>query len=68
MKIQKAVRLTAENYIEQQAILGRFPDVIWLPANIKGEMFFYLPETKYKDAKEFLEEYRRLEERENGRS
>lgn len=66
MKIQKAIRLTAENYVEQQAILGRFPEAIWLPATINSDkMFFYLPETKYNEAKEFINEYRRLEEKKN---
>lgn len=65
MKFDKAIRLTAENYAEQQAIMGRFPEAIWLPVDISEKIVFYLPETKYKDALDFVSEYQRLEEKEN---
>ncbi len=62
MKVRKVVQITTDNYMEQQAIMGRFPDVVWMPVNgvMSKQISFYLPETKHNKVIEFMEEYKRL--------
>ena len=44
MKMRSAVQITAENNIEEQYILGKFPDAVWV--NLGEKTNFYLPDTE----------------------
>ncbi len=62
MKVKKVVQIITETYAEQQAIVGRFPDAVWISVGgmLSEQMLFYLPETKHHEIVEFMEEYKRL--------
>ena len=68
MKAKKVVQVVAENYMEQQAIMGRFPEAVWVSPAGMGIMrtLFYLPATKYNEIIEFIGEYERLTEGKTG--
>jgi hypothetical protein len=53
MEVRKAVQVIVDDYYEEQAILARYPGVIFIPSAIKGKTVFYLPEDKYEEALQF---------------
>ena len=38
MKMKKVIEITAESYLEEQCVLARFPDSIWINTNQKMEL------------------------------
>lgn len=67
MIYNKVIKIQAENYLEEQFLLQKFPGVIWHPP-VTGEGFasFYLPVTEETNAKEALNEYKEWKEKASG--
>jgi|WetSurSiteA1Bulk_404760.scaffolds.fasta_scaffold00918_14 hypothetical protein len=55
MEVVKAVKIIATDYYEEQAILARYPNVIFIPSVVKGKTVFFLPEEKYEEILQFKE-------------
>lgn len=55
MEVVKAVKIIADDYYEEQAILARYPSVLFIPSSVKGKTIFFLPEEKYEEVKQFKE-------------
>jgi hypothetical protein len=53
MKISRVVEIDAEDYYEEQAILARYPGIIFIASGIKGKTLFYLPIEKYEEVLQF---------------
>jgi hypothetical protein len=48
MQVKKVFEIQAETYAEEQNILNKIPDAIWIPS-VKGlYATFYVSETKHK--------------------
>lgn len=57
MKVKQVIEITAESYIEEQNIMGRFPDSIWIKLD-ENRTKFYINKNKEKDVEMFLHEMR----------
>jgi hypothetical protein len=55
MKQRTVVEITAENYIEEQLLLEKFPEAVWI--NLTGRTKFYLNENTKEDVVDFIQEY-----------
>ena len=53
MKVKKVIEITAESYIEEQDVLGRFPDAIWIKLD-ENRTKFYIQIDRERDVKQFL--------------
>lgn len=53
MEVVKVVKIIADDYYEEQAILARYPGVLFINSAIKGKTVFFLPEDKYEEVKQF---------------
>jgi len=60
MKKRLVIELTAENYIEEQDILERFPDSIWIKLD-ENKTKFYINKKKSLDVERFLYEMKMKE-------
>jgi hypothetical protein len=59
MQVRKVIEIQAETYFEEQSILNKFPDSVWIPS-VRGLFAtFYIPETKAKIIDKFLEEQKK---------
>ena len=59
MEYRTVVEITAEDYIEEQQLLEKFPEAVWI--NLTGaSTMFYLAENRKQEVIEFIQE---LEER-----
>ena len=56
MKFKKMIALQSESYEEEQFILNKFPDSVWI--NLDGGTTFYVPESKINEALHVLKEWR----------
>jgi hypothetical protein len=54
MKQRTVVEIQAENYIEEQLLLERFPEAIWI--NLSGNTMFFLPEDMQEEVVSFIQE------------
>ena len=54
MKQRTVVEVTAENYIEEQLLLEKFPEAVWI--NLTGRTKFYLDENSKEEAIDFIQE------------
>jgi hypothetical protein len=57
MMTRKMVEIQAETYLEEQYILSRFPDSVWVPGVRGAFATFYIPETKAKIIDNALKEW-----------
>lgn len=60
MKFKKEISITTENYNEEQFILTRFPEAVWIAVGGKtGDgTIFYVPEKRINDVLEALSEWK----------
>jgi len=58
MITRKVVEIQAETYMEEQFILSRFPDSVWIPGVRGIYATFYIPETKAKVIDHALNEWK----------
>jgi len=56
MKLKKMIALESESYLEEQFILSKFPESVWI--NLEGGTTFYIPESKINEALNVLKEWR----------
>jgi hypothetical protein len=55
MKQRRVVEITAESYIEEQILLEKFPEAVWI--NLGGSTIkFYLNEDRQEDVIKFIQE------------
>ena len=54
MKQRTVVEITAENYIEEQLLLEKFPEAVWI--NLTGRTKFYLNENTKEEVVDFIQE------------
>ena len=54
MKQRTVVEITAESYIEEQLLLEKFPEAVWI--NLTGRTKFYLNESSKEDVIDFIQE------------
>jgi len=54
MKVKKVIEITAESYIEEQDVLGRFPDAIWIKLD-ENRTKFYI-KNSHKEVQKFLKD------------
>lgn len=54
MKQRRVVEITAESYIEEQLLLEKFPEAVWV--NLTGRTKFYLDEVREEEVIEFMQE------------
>ena len=54
MEQRTVIEITAESYIEEQLLLEKFPEAVWL--NLSGNTRFYLPESSKEEVVSFIEE------------
>lgn len=59
MKKRLVIELTAENYIEEQDILGRFPDAIWIKLD-ENRTKFYINKKSGVEVEKFLYEMKKF--------
>jgi len=55
MKMQKVIEITAESYLEEQCVLARFPDSIWINLG-ENRTKFYIKYEKLKEVQKFLKD------------
>jgi hypothetical protein len=54
MKQRTVVEVAAESYIEEQLLLEKFPEAVWI--NLGGSTIFYLDENSKQDVIDFIQE------------
>ena len=54
MRQRTVIEVTAENMIEEQMLLEKFPEAVWI--NLSGRTKFYLPENREDDVTSFIQE------------
>lgn len=59
MQKKLVVQVKAESYIEEQLLLDRFPEAVWV--NLSGRTLFFLPEDRESEIDEFIQECERRE-------
>jgi hypothetical protein len=59
MKYKAVIEIITESYEEEQFILNRFPNSVWIsPAGISNKKtLFYLPYQQYDEVKNTIEEW-----------
>jgi hypothetical protein len=57
MKVREVFEMTAENYNEEQELLGAFPDAIWIKLD-ENRTKFYIKKDQEKEVRNFLVEKR----------
>jgi hypothetical protein len=59
MKVKQVIEITAESYLEEQNIMGRFPDAIWIKLD-ENRTKFYINKDKERDVEMFLQEMKKF--------
>lgn len=57
MKVRHMIEITAETYNEEQEVLERFPDSIWIKLN-ENRTKFYIKKDQDSEVRKFLVEKR----------
>ena len=58
MQFKKMIAINAENYQEEQFLLSKFPDAVWI--NLDGGTVFYVPEGMINEVLEVLREWKEM--------
>lgn len=59
MKVKQVIEITAESYLEEQNIMGRFPDAIWIKLD-ENRTKFYINKDRERDVEMFLQEMKKF--------
>jgi hypothetical protein len=59
MKVKQVIEIMAESYLEEQNIMGRFPDAIWIKLD-ENRTKFYINKDKERDVEMFLQEMKKF--------
>ena len=56
MKHRSVIEIEVNTYLEQQHIISRFPNAIWVSLD-ENRMRFYVPYQEYNEVKKVIEEW-----------
>lgn len=59
MEMKKMIAIRAESNMEEQFLLSKFPDAVWLA--LDGGINFYVSETRINEVLEVLGEWKNLQ-------